>query len=362
MRIALRTLAALRSNARALLAAPYSQLMVASDFAGWSLDEDARDLMQIAHLLGFPAYAAHRPLPALRQCVHYTSFFSLADPAVFRGNHRISVDYYHGKPEQDPEFRAVFESMRRHASRITRVRLSYSGMLPVTQAAGIPAERVHLIPIAVNPGHFQIQTPESRAQKRNELGIPQSAVVIGSFQKDGQGWGEGNEPKRVKGPDVFLRTLEILRPKVPELYVLLTGPARGFVKNGLDKLGIPYRHFQPEHYAELGGYFQALDAYLVASREEGGPKAVLESMAAGIPLVTTRVGQAIDIVKHGQNALMAEVEDSEALAGNLERVLGDSQLRANLLAGAASTLPQHTHAAQLPLWRNFFRDYVEIPN
>jgi len=43
---------------------------------------------------------------------------------------------------------------------------------------------------------------------------------------------------------------------------------------------------------------QALDLYIVASREEGEPKAILESMASGVPLVTTEVGQAMDFVEH----------------------------------------------------------------
>ena len=109
-------------------------------------------------------------------------------------------------------------------------------------------------------------------------------MVIGSFQKDGKGWGEGNEPKLIKGPDV-----------------LLTGPARGYVKTGLESLKIPCKHLYLQDYREIGKYYQALDAYLVTSREEGGPKGVLESMASGIPLISTRVGQAQDLVKQGIN-------------------------------------------------------------
>jgi glycosyltransferase involved in cell wall biosynthesis len=41
-----------------------------------------------------------------------------------------------------------------------------------------------------------------------------------------------------------------------------------------------------------------MDIYIVTGWHEGGPKAVLESMAAGVPLVTTRVGQAMDLVQN----------------------------------------------------------------
>ena len=59
---------------------------------------------------------------------------------------------------------------------------------------------------------------------------------------------------------------------------------------------------------------------MVASRDEGGPRAVLESMATGVPLVTTRVGQAADLVEHGVNGWMVDVEAVEALAASIEHV------------------------------------------
>lgn len=350
----------LGANARALLAKPYTQLLVATDFAGWSLDEDTRELVAISKKLGITAYRAHRPLSRLEQCVHYSSFFSLEDPRVFKGKHRVSVDYYHGKPEQDPAFRAVFDTIKKHANALHRVRISYSGMLPVAENAGVPRDRIHLIPIAVNRGYFQPQTRERKISQREILGIPQSSVVIGSFQKDGQGWGEGLEPKWVKGPDVLLRTLKQLKEKIPELYVLLTGPARGYVKSGLEKAGIPYRHVLLEHYADLGKFYQALDLYLVTSREEGGPKAVLESMASGIPLVTTKVGQAMDLVRHRENGMMAEVEDADAIASFALQVLNETALSKKIIENGLLTAAANTYESQLPLWKKYFTGYLNF--
>ena len=78
--------------------------------------------------------------------------------------------------------------------------------------------------------------------------------------------------------------------------------------------------------AELGRAYHALDVYLVPSRQEGGPKAVLESMATGVPLVTTRVGQAQELVEDGRNGLLVGVDDSEALAASAVRVHADAAL------------------------------------
>jgi glycosyltransferase involved in cell wall biosynthesis len=88
----------------------------------------------------------------------------------------------------------------------------------------------------------------------------------------------------------------------------------------------PYRHVLAKDRTELARAYQALDVYVVASRQEGGPKGVLESLASGVPLVTTRVGQAQEIVADGQSALVVDVDDAEALAGSVLRLRDDTEL------------------------------------
>ena len=89
---------------------------------------------------------------------------------------------------------------------------------------------------------------------------------------------------------------------------MLVGPARGYVKNNLLELGIPFIHkysdkkYMPE--IELPDYYNALDLYLVTSRVEGGPLALVEAMACGIPLITTDVGMARDIIINGENGFI----------------------------------------------------------
>src|SRR5207253_8218069 len=113
---------------------------------------------------------------------------------------------------------------------------------------------------------------------------------------------------------VLLDVAERLRREAPELVVLLTGPARGYVKVGLARLGVAHQHVQLPDLDAVARAYRAIDVCLVTSRDEGGPKAVLESMATGVPLVTTRVGQAADLVRTGENGWLCEVEDAEALA------------------------------------------------
>jgi glycosyltransferase involved in cell wall biosynthesis len=232
-------------------------------------------------------------------------------------------------------------------------------MRDLVLSSGIDLKKVFLIPIGINPDYFIPQTPELRRRAREKYGIPRDAVVIGSFQKDGVGWGDGMEPKLPKGPDVFVNVLSILKSKIPDLFVLLSGPARGYVKAGLEKTGIPYQHHFLKNYQEIGSLYHCLDLYMVTSREEGGPKSVLESMASGVPLVTTRVGEAMDIVRHGENGWMVNIDDVDGLASYAEYVVSHSEQRKKAVKAGLSTAAENTYDAQMPMWLKFFDGFVE---
>ena len=187
-------------------------------------------------------------------------------------------------------------------------------------AWGVPQERLVRIPIGVDTKLFCPCTPEQKQAARVRLGIPDNAVVVGSFQKDGVGWGDGMEPKLIKGPDIFLKAVERLKRNVP-VVVMLTGPARGFVKQGLERLGVPYVHRYVQCHAQLVECYQALDLYFVTSREEGGPMGLMESMASGVPVVSAVVGMAPDLIVDGVTGGLVEVEDAEGIASKAMQLL-----------------------------------------
>jgi glycosyltransferase involved in cell wall biosynthesis len=341
---------------------PYSRLLLVSDAPNWSIDRDMQEVGAIARRLGIRVADPRLMACTGHQSVFFGSHFNLLSGDRIKISHRVATAYFHGRPGSGvPAFDDAYRRFREVHHKIDRIQVSHSEMRDLLLNAGVSPERLFLIPIGVALDRFEARTESSRAQARARLGIGASAVVVGSFQKDGVGWGQGLEPKLEKGPDVLLRSLEILKPRIPELFVLLTGPARGFVKAGLDRLGIPYHHAFVDDYRRIANFYHALDVYLVTSRQEGGPKAVLETMACGVPLVTTRVGQAMDLVVHGQNGWMVEPNDAEGLAHWAEYAAGQSSGIQPVLRAGRAAAEANSYDAQLPLWHLFMTGFVSWP-
>ena len=334
---------------------PGTRLLLVGEGAGWVIDRELLALGGLASQLGLRV-ADRRFLTASRgQAAFFGSQFTLLHEPWRRWPHALGTAYFHGRPGTPgmPEFDVAHHVLSAHHSELERVQVTHQEMHEIVLASGIDPAKVFRIPIGVDLALLSPQTGESKASARASLGLPREAFVVGSFQKDGVGWGEGNEPKLIKGPDVLLETLRVARERIPELHVLLSGPARGYVRSGLERLGIPYEHRQLDRYEDVGTLYAALDAYVVSSRQEGGPKGVLEAMAAGVPVVSTRVGQATELVHDGENGWLADVEDAEALAGRLAR----PDLREVVGAGL-DTARANAYEAQLPLWRAFFDGFV----
>ena len=133
------------------------------------------------------------------------------------------------------------------------------------------------------------------------------------------------------------------------------------MRAGLERLGIPYRHALLDDVDAVARAYEAIDVCVVASRDEGGPRAVLESMATGVPLVTTRVGQAADLVEHGVNGWMVDVEDVEALAGSVAHVAEASPDELERMRAAGrETAEANSYPALRPRWRALLDGFVAM--
>jgi glycosyltransferase involved in cell wall biosynthesis len=77
---------------------------------------------------------------------------------------------------------------------------------------------------------------------------------------------------------------------------------------------------------DIAGLMQHLSVFCLTSVSEGMPNVVLEAMAAGLPVVATRVGDLPDLIEHGRNGFLTGVNDVEAFAEHVERLLLQPEL------------------------------------
>lgn len=151
------------------------------------------------------------------------------------------------------------------------------------------------IPFWVDPNKFY--EIKNKKLLRSKYGIEEKDFVIGSFQRDTEGH-DLKSPKLSKGPDLFIKNLEKIKLKNPKknVKVLIAGYRRNYVLSELKKLDIDFINFEKPKTKILNELYNCLDLYIVASRTEGGPMAILECGLARVPIISTDVGIASEIL------------------------------------------------------------------
>ena len=135
----------------------------------------------------------------------------------------------------------------------------------------------------------------NKNELRTNFGFTGSDYLVGSFQRDTEG-SDLTSPKLVKGPDIFIEIVKNLYKKNNKLRVVLTGKRRDYVISELKKNNIPYRYFEMTNFSMMNDLYNILDLYLITSRLEGGPQALVECGQTRTPVISTDVGIAREIL------------------------------------------------------------------
>ena len=130
---------------------------------------------------------------------------------------------------------------------------------------------------------------------REKYKLDLDSYLIGSFQRDTEGK-DLISPKLSKGPDQFIKIIKEYKEKNKKIGVILAGKRRNFIIENLEKLDIPFNYFEMVDFKELNELYNCLDLYIVSSRYEGGPQAVMECAITRTPIISTDVGVASEIL------------------------------------------------------------------
>ncbi len=161
------------------------------------------------------------------------------------------------------------------------------------QVRSLTDKDIETIPFWINQNIFY--EIKNKNILRSKFNLNTESFIVGSFQRDTEGK-DLVSPKLSKGPDRFIEILIELNKKNKNIEVLLTGKRRDYLIKNLKKNKIPYIYHEMTTFEKLNELYNCIDLYIVASRVEGGPQAILECAITKTPIISTDVGIASKIL------------------------------------------------------------------
>lgn len=213
-----------------------------------------------------------------------------------------------------------------HCTRILAVSPSVADSLA---ACGVPRSKIEVIPNGIDLHHYD-PALQDRAAARQSFGLPDNAFVVASAAR----------LSREKGLD----TLLVAAAQRTGMTFLLAG--EGPLKSALLRQA-PTNAQLLGRVADVAALLSAADVFAVPSRREGQGISALEAMAAGVPLVATRIGGLADMLTDGETALLIPSDDPDALAAALSRLKSDARLRQKLVANASALVHERYDLASM---------------
>jgi len=184
---------------------------------------------------------------------------------------------------------------------------------------GIPPENVHLIPNGLDGRQFYPVSPEERTVARGALGMNCKCLVlyVGRLSPE-------------KNPLGLLDAWAAIDSNVRSgvlLALVGDGPEQDRIKARIKELKIADSVYLAGKRSDVERWYQAADIYVISSNREGLSNSMIEAMASGLPVVSTRVSGSSVILGYPASGLIVNVGDIKQLALAIELLLRDKSMR-----------------------------------
>lgn len=224
---------------------------------------------------------------------------------------KVPLRYYTVHNLADRDASGIKQSILRFAFRHCRVQpvaISALCRQSIVQVYGIPEEKIPCIYVGIDlkrfarPAAYEIQTPFR-------------------FAATGRLSEQKNYP-------MMLRAFSSVHQHYPnsELVIMGDGDLKAELERQCETLNLRQSVRFTGNIPNVEKELWAAHAYLMSSDYEGLPQTVLEAMAAGLPIISTKAGGVVDVVEHEKNGLLADCGDQEGLIHAMERLIQSPKL------------------------------------
>ncbi len=193
------------------------------------------------------------------------------------------------------------------------------------RAMGIAPEKIVVIPNGIDLERFIPVLPEERARLREEMGIPNSAPVIGFVGRCA--------PE--KDPLLFLRVAERMYGLREDVWFLMvasrqTEEYRRRFKEALARSSVRpvFVWVEDVPYAKIREYYGVMDVLVNTSMIEGVPLVVLEALAMGVPVVAPSVGELVDWADRLSGVFLVRRRTPQEYVVQIQHVLREAKTSA----------------------------------
>jgi glycosyltransferase involved in cell wall biosynthesis len=261
------------------------------------------------------------------------------------------VAFHHGYTW--PTIRArLYNQLDRWSLRTARKVLTVS--IPFREqlaARGVNRERIEIVHNAISPDWgAKAKDIENAAGLRKQLGIDQDSHVVLAVGR----------LSREKDHATLLEALsDVRRGYKAHLLIVGEGPERPAIEGAIRRLGLEGAVTLTGQQPSAEPFYAIASAAVLSSLSEGSPNALLEAMAAGVPVAATQVGGIPEIVSHEESALLVPSRDPAALSRAISRLLSPDQALAQALVDRGRELIQERHSPEARV-RRLAGIYVDI--
>ena len=191
---------------------------------------------------------------------------------------------------------------------------------------GVASERIEIVHNAIRPDWAaEARQPENSRKLRAQMNIAPDCHVVLSVGR----------LSREKDHATLLEAMSLLPERLAaHLLIVGEGPERQRIEKKIASLGITENVSLIGQQTSAEPYYGIADIAVLSSRSEGSPNALLEAMAAGVPVVATDVGGVPEIAVHGDTALLVQPGDPGELAESMGRLIREPQLASGLAVRA----------------------------